>query len=81
MLSCKLPAGTRQPFDFIRYFLTLQRYLGFDKVKRDSINESETVKGWIYHGESNDAFSDADQYLGPFNGHVNGACIMKEIHQ
>ena len=28
-----------------------------------------------------DAFGDLDQYLGPFNGHVNGACIMKEIHQ
>jgi hypothetical protein len=20
-------------------------------------------------------------YLGPFNGHVNGACIMKELHE
>jgi hypothetical protein len=28
-----------------------------------------------------DAFGDTDEYLGPFNGHVNGACIMKEIHQ
>lgn len=50
-------------------------------VKRDTIIGQAHTKAWIYQGQSNDAFSDADQYLGPFNGHVNGACIMKEIHQ
>ena len=54
--------------------------LRVDTVKRDTVIGRDTVKGWIYQGQSNDAFSDADQYLGPFNGHVNGACIMKEIH-
>lgn len=52
-----------------------------DTVQRDTVIGQDTLKGWIYQGQSNDAFSDADQYLGPFNGHVNGACIMKEIHQ
>ena len=50
-------------------------------AKRGNVIGQDNVRGWIYHGQSNDAFSDADQYLGPFNGHVNGACIMKEIHQ
>lgn len=36
--------------------------------------------GWNYFGESKDAFG-LNAYLGPFNGHVNGACIMKEIHK
>ncbi|KAI9370725.1 hypothetical protein BJX61DRAFT_548777 [Aspergillus egyptiacus] len=39
---------------------------------------------WTYQANSFNAFTDGSDYdmsyLGPFNGHVNGACIMKEIH-
>ncbi|RSL99875.1 hypothetical protein CDV31_012009 [Fusarium ambrosium] len=45
--------------------------------------EKETpaeYQAWNYFGHSRDAFGDAS-YLGPFNGHVNGACIMKELHE
>ena len=37
--------------------------------------------GWIYFGKSEDAFDDSTAYLGAFNGHVNGTCMMKEIHE
>lgn len=56
--------------------------LTFFKV--ENINGCETNKGWTYQGSSFDAFSDNSShdssYLGPFNGHVNGAGIMKELH-
>ena len=52
--------------------------------QRDNVNDIENhvaeVTGWVYQGQSLDAFSENDSYLGPFNGHVNGACIMKELH-
>lgn len=48
---------------------------------RESINESETQSGWVYMGRSSEAFSKEKSYLGPFNGHVNGTPIMKELHQ
>ena len=51
----------------------------FDGQQRDIVQKD--TSGWVFHGESMDAFGELDQYLGPFNGHVNGACIMKEIHQ
>ncbi|RMZ68437.1 histidine acid phosphatase [Pyrenophora seminiperda CCB06] len=48
--------------------------------------ETLTIPGnpraWVYQGNSFDAFTDNSAYdtayLGPFNGHVNGALIMKE---
>ncbi|KAK4184363.1 hypothetical protein QBC35DRAFT_59114 [Podospora australis] len=36
--------------------------------------------GWNYFGNAKDAFG-RNAYLGPFNGHVNGAVIMKELHE
>ena len=52
--------------------------------QRDNVNDIQNhvtdVIGWVYQGQSLDAFSEHDSYLGPFNGHVNGACIMKELH-
>ena len=52
--------------------------------QRDNVNDiqnhAKNVIGWVYQGQSLDAFSEHDSYLGPFNGHVNGACIMKELH-
>jgi hypothetical protein len=49
----------------------------------EKINDGD--RGWTYQGSSADAFTDGDNYnaayLGPFNGHVNGACIMKELHR
>ncbi|KAL2785090.1 hypothetical protein BJX66DRAFT_315515 [Aspergillus keveii] len=34
---------------------------------------------WIYQGSSWDAFDPQKAYLGPFNGHINGAVVMKEL--
>jgi hypothetical protein len=48
----------------------------------DQIEIPGASKAWVYQGNSFDAFSDNSAYdsayLGPFNGHVNGALIMKE---
>ena len=49
-------------------------------IVNDIQNQGKNVIGWVYQGQSLDAFSEHDSYLGPFNGHVNGACIMKELH-
>ena len=46
----------------------------------DFPNGSEKKQCWTYFGESMDAFG-RSEYLGPFNGHVNGACVMKELHR
>ena len=35
---------------------------------------------WIYQGASADAFGQYS-YLGPFNGHVNGSLLMKELRK
>ncbi|KAF7539840.1 hypothetical protein G7Z17_g12337 [Cylindrodendrum hubeiense] len=51
--------------------------LTFRYYQRDKINNTNT---WNYFGNSMDAFG-KNEYLGPFNGHVNGACVMKEIHE
>ena len=48
----------------------------------EQIEVPGATKAWIYQGNSFDAFTDNSSYdsayLGPFNGHVNGALIMKE---
>ncbi|KAJ5312239.1 hypothetical protein N7508_003069 [Penicillium antarcticum] len=62
-------------------------------VGSDDVHNSERfmqVASWdqktfhYYAGNALNAFTDGSSYdmsyLGPFNGHVNGACIMKEIH-
>jgi hypothetical protein len=41
----------------------------------------EGRNGWIYQGVSTDAFTNEMSYLGPFNGHINGAIVMKELHK
>ncbi|OJJ76862.1 hypothetical protein ASPBRDRAFT_201942 [Aspergillus brasiliensis CBS 101740] len=46
----------------------------------ESINDDAQNRKWTYQANSSNAFSDDMSYLGPFNGHVNGACIMKELH-
>ncbi|KAI0096803.1 hypothetical protein GGR51DRAFT_578638 [Nemania sp. FL0031] len=43
-------------------------------------NGNDSGSAWNYFGESSEAFG-PKQYLGPFNGHINGACIMKELHK
>jgi len=45
--------------------------------QRDQTSRGRHI--WNYFGNSTDAFG-ANAYLGPFNGHVNGSCIMKELH-
>ncbi|KAJ4301338.1 hypothetical protein N0V90_003430 [Kalmusia sp. IMI 367209] len=53
------------------------RFYAFDQIEVPC-----ATKAWIYQGNSFDAFTDNSSYdtayLGPFNGHVNGALIMKE---
>jgi hypothetical protein len=49
-------------------------------VQNDLVNGTGSGSFWNYFGKSMDAFG-ASEYLGPFNGHVNGACIMKELHK
>ncbi|KAI8660255.1 Tyrosinase-Cu-bd domain-containing protein [Fusarium keratoplasticum] len=53
----------------------------FRFYQRDTFEEDTPAEhqAWNYFGHSQDAFGDSS-YLGPFNGHVNGACIMKELH-
>ncbi|KAI9170659.1 hypothetical protein HJFPF1_00129 [Paramyrothecium foliicola] len=50
----------------------------------EDIGASGGVRDWTYQANSLDAFTDGASYdasyLGPFNGHVNGGTIMKEIH-
>ncbi|KAH8105193.1 hypothetical protein BXZ70DRAFT_510162 [Cristinia sonorae] len=36
-------------------------------------------QGWIYFGDSTHAFNSATAELGPFDGHVGGGIIMKEL--
>ncbi|EPE30986.1 hypothetical protein GLAREA_03953 [Glarea lozoyensis ATCC 20868] len=56
------------------------RYYGRDSLQLEGISEGGQKQGWVYQGVSTEAFSD-ESYLGPFNGHVNGGLIMKEIHK
>ncbi|KAJ9643598.1 hypothetical protein H2199_004277 [Coniosporium tulheliwenetii] len=56
-------------------------------VKRNNVlsdqaksSKGRNCKGWNYQGVSTDAFTEEKQYLGPFHGHVNGALVMKELH-
>jgi hypothetical protein len=37
--------------------------------------------GWVFMGVSTEAFTAENEYLGPFNGHVNGSLVMKELHK
>ncbi|KAJ6078671.1 hypothetical protein N7467_008424 [Penicillium canescens] len=50
----------------------------------EDINGDKENRKWTYQGNAYNAFTDGSSYdmsyLGPFNGHVNGPCIMKEIH-
>lgn len=48
-------------------------------TSQSNLNDAQP-QAWNYFGSSMDAFG-PNSYLGPFNGHVNGACIMKELHK
>ncbi|RYP08742.1 hypothetical protein DL765_008687 [Monosporascus sp. GIB2] len=52
----------------------------FRFYQNDLVNGTSSESFWNYFGKSMDAFG-ASEYLGPFNGHVNGCCIMKELHR
>ncbi|KAL3444584.1 hypothetical protein BJX65DRAFT_283185 [Aspergillus insuetus] len=41
--------------------------------------QGNSQSAWIYQGSSWDAFDPQKAYLGPFNGHINGAVVMKEL--
>ncbi|KAK6515999.1 hypothetical protein TWF281_004589 [Arthrobotrys megalospora] len=48
----------------------------------EKVYDTKTKSGyWSYNGKSSDAFNKDTEYLGPFNGHVNGATIMKELEK
>ncbi|KAL7813367.1 hypothetical protein V8C26DRAFT_405712 [Trichoderma gracile] len=75
--------GGRDPLQTSRAksFLQVASWDGltFRFYQSDFPNNDESNQSWTYFGESMDAFGPAE-YLGPFNGHVNGAPIMKELH-
>ncbi|GAB7356936.1 hypothetical protein MBLNU459_g7782t1 [Dothideomycetes sp. NU459] len=51
----------------------------FRYYERAVPNDSTTADPvWIFNGDSMGAFGD-QSYLGPFNGHVNGSLVMKEL--
>ncbi|KAK4141061.1 uncharacterized protein C8A04DRAFT_39390 [Dichotomopilus funicola] len=52
----------------------------FKFYQNDIVNGAGSESFWNYFGKSMDAFGESE-YLGPFNGHVNGACIMKELRR
>ncbi|KAK7426017.1 hypothetical protein QQZ08_007465 [Neonectria magnoliae] len=52
----------------------------FYQKDKPIVNGKRGVPTWNYFGQSMDAFGPFS-YLGPFNGHVNGACIMKELRK
>lgn len=51
------------------------------QVENNAPSGGGARNGWIYQGVSTDAFTDEMSYLGPFNGHINGAIVMKELHK
>ncbi|KAI9655095.1 MAG: hypothetical protein M1821_005578 [Bathelium mastoideum] len=59
------------------------RFFAVEDIQPDG--QKSEFRGWIYQGSSYDAFTDGQaddsSYLGPFNGHVNGTVIMKELHK
>lgn len=59
-----------------------------DFVQRGPVQDAQSIAsksfnrfGWIFQGKSTDAFVEETAYLGPWNGHVNGALVMKELHK
>ena len=81
--SCKLPAGM-VPFIVSRgYVYVLNSTFYTYTVQNDTIEVPGGTNAWTYQGNSFSAFSDDNSYdaayLGPFDGHINGALIMKEL--
>jgi hypothetical protein len=76
------PAKVKDPDTFLQVASFDSKIFRF--YAYEEINTTPSVTGWTYQGNSWDAFASKDsydsEYLGPFNGHVNGACIMKELH-
>ncbi|KAK5113898.1 hypothetical protein LTR85_010431 [Meristemomyces frigidus] len=54
------------------------RYYGRDDLQQRPGPSTQTA--WIYQGVSTAAFGD-QSYMGPFDGHVNGSLVMKELRQ
>ncbi|KAH0610730.1 uncharacterized protein H6S33_011157 [Morchella sextelata] len=54
------------------------RYYNREEIQPGYPQKTEPT-AWIYQGRSSHAFQEDTSYLGPFNGHVNGALVMKEL--
>ena len=82
--SCRLQVGMGRFFAFTRYGLRCPLIQDGTLINRqvEEIGLPVGNRAWVYQGNSLEAFSDNSaydaSYLGPFNGHVNGALIMKE---
>jgi hypothetical protein len=50
------------------------------RVRLEGVPDNDRKAGWIYQGVSTEAFNH-ESYLGPFNGHINGGLVMKELHR
>ncbi|GIJ84914.1 hypothetical protein Asppvi_003765 [Aspergillus pseudoviridinutans] len=68
-------------FDSKERFLQVASWNGdaFRFYGRGPLSHDYNIISWIYQGSSWDAFKPESSYLGPFNGHINGAPIMKEL--
>jgi hypothetical protein len=75
------------PFDITRWVVARLRcpvithhWHKADIIQRTNPNrDRKKPSTWIYLGDSTDAFDEHKSYLGPFNGHVNGSLVMKEL--
>ncbi|KAL4860700.1 hypothetical protein BDV12DRAFT_204775 [Aspergillus spectabilis] len=68
-------------FDSTDSFLQVASWNGhtFRFYSRGLLDQNAAQSAWVYQGSSWDAFDAEKSYLGPFNGHINGVVVMKEL--
>lgn len=68
--------STAPPFDSEQIFLQV---IGWDHEARHFNFYERRLGAWIYAGNSDHALSEPTRGRGPFDSHVNGALVMKEL--
>lgn len=68
--------STAPPFDDSRVFLQV---IGWDPTARHFSFYERRQGAWIHAGSSPDALVPPTRGMGPFDSHVNGALVMKEL--
>lgn len=68
--------STAPPLDDRRIFLQV---IGWDEAARHFNFYERRLGAWIYAGNSRHALSEPTRGQGPFDSHVNGALVMKEL--